>query len=221
MDLDRLPAARVRYGALVIPLFPGQSLRIGRAPGNDVVINDARVSRMHAGLEWNGSGFTLRDLDSANGTFVNSQRLAESARLLRDGDEITLGAQTLVYEIARADASELPAETAAVENGATLAARGPRLVVTAGPDKGQQYVLWGETIIIGRASREATWEIRLTDREVSRPHACLRRRGAQYTLVDLESANGTRLNGAPLKRSAVLKAGDEIAIGGTCLIFYP
>lgn len=221
MDLDRMPAARVRYGALVIALYPGQQLRIGRAAGNDVVISDPGVSRVHAGLEWNGAGFTLRDLDSANGTYVNGQRLVESVRVLRDGDKITLGAQTLAYEIARASAYDALADTAAVESGAALASRGPRLVVAAGPDKGQQYALWGEMITIGRASREATWEIRLTDREISRPHACLRRSGAQFFLEDLDSANGTRLNGALLTAPAALKPGDAIALGGTQLIFYP
>jgi len=221
MDLLHLPAAQVRYDALVILLYPGQSVKIGRAAENEIVIRDNRVSRVHASLEWNGSGFTLRDLSSANGTFVNGQRLAASARLLRDGDEITLGMQILIYEIARAEPSELPAETAIIDPGLPPPSRGPRLVVSAGPDQGQEYALWGEVIIIGRASREATWEIRLSDREVSRPHARLERRDGTLFLVDLESANGTLLNGVPLAGPAALDEGDVISIGSTRLTFYP
>src|SRR5512133_1957364 len=64
-------------------LYPGQSIKLGRASENDIVLIDPKVSRSHAALEWNGTGFTLRDLGSVNGTFVNEQRLIEANRLLR------------------------------------------------------------------------------------------------------------------------------------------
>ena len=240
-------AARLRQGSHEYLLFPGQILRLGRADTNDIVLDDLKVSRAHALLEWNGAGFTLRDLGSANGTFVNGARLSVGARLLIDGDQVRLGTLELVYEIARtpepdvaaADqpqsagdfAASTPANEPAASEPAALkpadtepspqgAFASPSLLVTRGPDLGQEYPLWGETVTIGRASREATWEIRLTDRSVSRPHARLERREDGYVLFDLDSANGTLINGAPVVDQTLLKDGDVISVGETSLTFH-
>lgn len=44
---------------------------IGRDASNDIIVQDARVSRRHAGLEWDGMAWNVADLGSANGTRVN------------------------------------------------------------------------------------------------------------------------------------------------------
>ncbi len=88
---------------------------LGRDITNDIVINDPEVSRHHLRLTRGAGGFTLEDLGSTNGTFVNGQRLT-GARPLRQGDMIGLGETvTLAYEVATAGApmgSEAPAVTA-------------------------------------------------------------------------------------------------------------
>ena len=65
-------------------LVPGQSVTIGRAPTNQIVIKDERCSRNHAEVFMSGGQWTLRDLDSRNGTMVGDQlvtrRLAAEAR---------------------------------------------------------------------------------------------------------------------------------------------
>lgn len=98
--------------------------------------------------------------------------------------------------------------------------RGPYLLVSAGPDRGERYPLWGEQTTIGRASREATWEVRLTDRAVSRPHARILRGAPGYLLLDLNSANGTQRNGVQVSEPVLLRHGDEILLGETCLTFF-
>jgi hypothetical protein len=63
---------------LVRPLDPGRTrMRIGRAPGADVVLIDESVSRVHAELTWDETieRATLADLDTKNGTFVDQRRL--------------------------------------------------------------------------------------------------------------------------------------------------
>lgn len=73
-------------------------LTLGRDITNDLVINDPEVSRHHLRMTRGAGGFTLEDLGSTNGTFVNGQRLS-GARLLRPGDMVGLGETvTLVYE---------------------------------------------------------------------------------------------------------------------------
>lgn len=81
-------------------VFPMEKneLFIGRDLTNDIVVNDAEVSRRHAHLVQHPEGFTLEDLGSTNGTFVNGQRLA-AVFPLNPGETITLGEHvTLVYE---------------------------------------------------------------------------------------------------------------------------
>lgn len=68
---------------------PDESLIIGRAADCQVVIDDQRLSRRHFRLAWNGTLCQLTDLGSANGTWVNGQRIQEA--ILRDGDEIAAG----------------------------------------------------------------------------------------------------------------------------------
>jgi hypothetical protein len=71
---------------------------LGRDITNDITINDPEVSRHHMRLTRGAGGFTVEDLGSTNGTFVNGQRLT-GARPLRNGDMIGLGETvTLAYE---------------------------------------------------------------------------------------------------------------------------
>jgi len=59
----------------------GGALRIGRGPGNDLVIHDVRVSRHHALIEPLGTSWVVHDLGSTNGTFVEGQRVHGSSSL--------------------------------------------------------------------------------------------------------------------------------------------
>jgi len=74
-----------------ITTLDGDRLTIGKNPENDLVIaEDSAVSRLHARLERIGGRWTIRDVDSTNGTLVNGERIF-AERLLRDDDEIILG----------------------------------------------------------------------------------------------------------------------------------
>jgi cytochrome P450 / NADPH-cytochrome P450 reductase len=68
------------------------SLRIGRAPDNDIVIADLSVSSYHAELRSVAGGYRIVDRDSLNGTFVNQQQV--TAALLSEGDIVALGEAT-------------------------------------------------------------------------------------------------------------------------------
>ena len=74
----------------VIPLSPGTTT-LGRQVGNDIVLDEGAVSRQHAVIAEDEAGYYLRDLDSANGTFVNRQGIEKERRLLKHGDLIRLG----------------------------------------------------------------------------------------------------------------------------------
>jgi len=70
--------------------------RIGRAVDrNDIALEDAQVSRQHALIKRTGQNLTLVDPGSANGTFINGQRIKE--HLLKDGDLFLIGKYTLEF----------------------------------------------------------------------------------------------------------------------------
>ena len=73
-------------------LLTGRLIVLGRHWDNDVVIKDPTVSRRHALIMETRRGFVLRDLDSANGTFVNDVNIGAVEHVLRSGSRIRLGA---------------------------------------------------------------------------------------------------------------------------------
>ncbi|MGH7813591.1 MAG: FHA domain-containing protein [Candidatus Binataceae bacterium] len=65
-------------------------IAIGSDPANDIMIEDATVSRRHATIAWRRGSFELTDLDSSNGTFVNGRRV-RGAVALKGGEELRFG----------------------------------------------------------------------------------------------------------------------------------
>jgi signal transduction histidine kinase len=88
-------------------------VEIGRDPANQIRLNDTEVSRRHARLEQAEGGYALRDVGSANGTFVNNQKVTQPAPL-QAGDRIQVGQTHLVYSTGRAD-GQLPATDLAAQ----------------------------------------------------------------------------------------------------------
>lgn len=95
----------------VFRLIPGQAVTIGRAPTNQIVIKDERCSRCHAEMFMSEGQWTLRDLDSRNGTAVGGE-LIQGDKVLSPGDIIRIGNSQLafVHDLSKAfpDSSHLP-----------------------------------------------------------------------------------------------------------------
>ena len=70
---------------------------IGRHPDSDVFLDDITVSRRHVVVERDDEGYTLRDVGSLNGTYVNRKRVDEAR--LRYGDEVQVGLFRLTFVV--------------------------------------------------------------------------------------------------------------------------
>ena len=84
----------------------------------------------------------------------------------------------------------------------------PKVIITDGPGAGEEYLL-ERAVIAGRLPSNG---IPLKDKKSSREHAKIYQQGQDYAIVDLNSSNGTIVNGQKVTKR-VLKDGDEIVIG--------
>jgi len=108
-----------------VPLL--EELTIGRAEDNDLTLLDPKVSRHHACVSKQREQFTVADLGSANGTFVDGVRLT-APHVLRHGESILVGDVTLTYlEPGRPSATTL---VTGIPTAATQAAQAQRATVT-------------------------------------------------------------------------------------------
>lgn len=77
-------------------LVPGRAYTVGRGEENDLRLNDARVSRRHARLVFEGGSWWIEDLQTTNGTLKNGVALRRER--LQDGDELAMGLTVLRFE---------------------------------------------------------------------------------------------------------------------------
>jgi pSer/pThr/pTyr-binding forkhead associated (FHA) protein len=112
------------YGPKLIGVLPAgekfeylirqPEVEIGKAPHNHIVLTEPTVSGTHAIILARSEGYSIIDLGSRNGTFVNGERLGDEARTLKHGDKIKLGQVLLTYrnpaEASEHRTAQLPAE---------------------------------------------------------------------------------------------------------------
>ncbi len=89
----------------------GRTISLGRHTGNNLILDDSRVSRYHARIQRRGEQFFVEDLSSSNGTFLGDRQLAPGILSeLVDGDEIQVGTTCLTFHLYRflSSSSEIP-----------------------------------------------------------------------------------------------------------------
>jgi hypothetical protein len=91
-----------------IVVWDTDELTVGRAPENDIVVDDTDCSRQHAIFSCGPEGFVLRDLGTANGTSVNKTPVAE--HVLENKDVIRVGELQLTFIQTRKDPAALGLE---------------------------------------------------------------------------------------------------------------
>ena len=75
----------------------GQRVTVGKASTNSVSLeHDSTVSRLHAVLENHGFAWSVRDVGSRNGTYLNGEKIS-AERVLRSGDELRVGVSRLIF----------------------------------------------------------------------------------------------------------------------------
>jgi ABC-type multidrug transport system ATPase subunit len=200
-----------QHGLQKLPLDK-DVVTVGRKPGNDLVIADSLVSSRHARLERQGDSYCIIDLDSTNGLTYQGKRVRQ--HVLADGDVLYIGPSIALQY--RAHVGFLPAEGDEADARKAQPPQTRYLDMRSLPKAGDGARAGGRRITIGRHRSNV---LVIEHPRVSRYHAVIEQFGARFRLRDLNSDNGTFVNGKRVEKEAWIKEGDEIKIGSHRLVF--
>lgn len=202
-----------------------EGLSIGRDAGCDVVVPANSVSRRHARIALEIKGYTITD-SSTNGIVVSGERV-RSSRLLKRGDTVKVGPEEFRFYEEEAESEPTPpvaAPAIRVDTSPPAPAK-PKapvlatlVVANSGPNHGQVYDITSTLTHIGRGEHN---DITLADDSVSDSHAKIQRRDNRWMLIDLDSTNGTYVDGGRLTGETELRGDTDVRFGGAKLIFKP
>ena len=166
---------------------------LGRAPDNEMFLDDAMVSRAHAMFRVEGRETLLVDLGSTGGTRVGDRQV--EGHPLSLNQTITVGQSVMVL----LSMSGVGAPSG--HGGATMMGTpgiGMALVAQSGPDSGKIFSLREGPNIVGR---DASADVQVSDHQVSRRHAVITVKGDRVTASDIGSSYGTVINGQNVEGS--------------------
>jgi pSer/pThr/pTyr-binding forkhead associated (FHA) protein len=231
---DACPEIQVFVGERHMGTFSlaGGEVTVGRTPGNTILIENPGVSRRHAVIRLEAGRAVLEDLGSANGTFVNGQRVARHE--LAEGDEIAIVKHRLLFRLPRGGEAAAKPEplldgqrTMFIEPGAVAQAmvgRQPGRGETATPVLRPRLILPDRKLSL-EDQREITLgsgtdcDVQVSGMFVARLHAkIVGQKEGVFKLVHVAGLAGTRVNGEKISEH-VLKHGDEIEIGKQKILF--
>ncbi len=232
----------LKFEASVLKEVPvgSRPVSIGRAPDNDISIDNLAVSNHHARVYSEAGRLIVEDLNSLNGTFVNEQRIERAT--LRDGDSILIGKHHIVVDetgdaalplyggrkiatpkvdetvvLDTRERRELLQQAVAIGERSQIApdrARVPSLVVLSGRTDQKDYRLSNKLTVIGK-SKMAT--VRLRGWFAPRVAAQINKHEDGYYLGRGDRV--PKINGEPITGLTRLNDGDLIEVGNVRLNF--
>ncbi len=214
--------------------FDQDTIRVGRDPRSDLVLDGEGCSRHHAEIRHQGGHYRIVDLGSTNGLRFGGRKVPEL--LLFDDAQIEIGECTLTFAVKGGADRNKTAVLTFDEDGALRAVKQPpaeapqpvarepeppaaqpepastRFLLVPRGKKVQNFkVALGTDYVIGRSPNA---DVVLKDKKSSLEHALITSRGDHFLLRDLGSSNGTLLRGEPVTE-AEIEDGDTFVVGDT------
>lgn len=219
----------LKFQAAVIKEIPIDKtpLTIGRKMDNDIIIDNMAVSAHHARLTQQGPSYMIEDLQSTNGTLINSKRIVSAA--LKHGDQIVIGQHTLVFVQPEAEAPAAPQgdpdatvvmptrkPEAAPPTAKQQTERIGVLRLVEGKADQPEYRLTSPLTYIGKSDTAA---IKLRGFFAPDIAALITRRQGGYVLTAIKEGF-PRLNGQAVTGQVELKDDDMVDLSGMKFIFH-
>ncbi len=211
-----------------VPIFKDE-ISIGRRSENDIPIDNLAVSGSHAKLLRVGERFSLEDLDSLNGTFVNGKKVSKV--LLNNGDIVTVGKHTLIFLADSDEVVELKSQRKqrATDETIVLDKKVQREILKKTPE-----VVGGFHVIRGSTEEE---DYEITDRITSigsdrgagirmkglfmpKVAALISRSIDGFFITPSGSRRALKINGKKVKDRYRLQKGDIVTVAGAVLEFH-
>ena len=176
-----------------------ESLIVGRQGKSvDIPISDNIISRKHAEFQWREDTLQIKDCKSLNGTYINRSRIFEEAIPLKRDDLVQFG-ENFTYSIKIKTVGEQKDQTAIQRKKKTLS----------------QLIKQFPEVTIGRKGFGAILQLEDQHNYISRTHAIVSKVGQKYFIKDLDSTNGTTVNGKRIPPNELIQitSKDIIFIG--------
>jgi len=214
---------------------------VGRLPENTISIVNMGVSRRHARMEIEPDGsYTITDLNSLNGTYVNDKRVTKT--VLSFGDKIIIGKYTILFDKGSSDPGAPPAPPARKPTAATASSTSDTLHVTTtqapsaaahAQDKGEDdakgaalgcpvlietnkhvvYKIEKDLLTLGNSEGD---DIFIDGLFIDEAHVCIERRPDGLWLTSKKLFGKVKVNGKKTK-DHMLEHKDRIEIGSSTL----
>lgn len=184
------------------------AIEVGRSSAADLTILDPALADIHLKIFREGDHYTCFDVTGAG--FLHNERKTLKATL-EPGDLIRLGSHAI--RLLSDSTTDLPSSA---PRAPAAPAGCVSLVAVKGNDAGKAFVLGHKNVVI--LGRGVQTDITIWDIRASRAHCRIDRLANGYQISDLNSSNGTSVNGKRIKTHA-LEDGDLVRIGSTVLRF--
>lgn len=172
-------------------------LIVGREAPSDILVEQPAVSGCHAELRMENDIFFIRDMGSTNGTFLNKKSIGQEWKTMLRTDSLHLGTCPITTKMLDDWARRFMEDTDA-----------QRVLRFLFPQQGSLFI-----------GRDPNCALSIDDPTISWRHAKIRCNGSQWEIIDLNSYNGTFVNGARIKQ-AQLNPFSSLRVGAVQLPLF-
>jgi pSer/pThr/pTyr-binding forkhead associated (FHA) protein len=196
--------------------FEDDVITIGSGRGNTLIIHDNDVSTEHCRLMRIDVDYDIEDADSRYGTYVNGQPLDGEKWLLHSGSIIELGSQvTIEYRLPEELIKPRVISPYVIREGEPGSQ--PCLVLVEEAEIKEAYLLQSADITVGRSVGN---DIVIQQTDISRTHLRVFWKDRNFHVEDMNSRNGTFINGIAVTETRKLVHSDVIRVGTSIQLHY-
>ena len=189
---------------------------IGKSKSNDIVFPMPNVSRYHAVIAKKRKEWVITDTFSKTGVEVNGEKIDTSC-VISDGDIITIGEIPLKFLCAEALSAESKSQMRNEANELKKNNKNIAYAVLVDVKTHRPVYLRSKDVLIGRGDE---CDIQIKIDTVSSQHARIHLTSHGWALSDLNSHNGTKLNGRYISQPQLIFDEDLVTFGDRVFIFY-